>query len=129
MKIRSLNGKEGNWDLRESKYPVKTKETCKSKIQYACGQLIRKRFPLDMILEDVYVPVERIYLDFYLPNRKLAFEVQGQQHGKYIPFFHNSQQDFRESIQRDERKAKWCEINKIELVTVDSTEQLIEYLE
>ena len=58
-------------------------------------------------------------LDFCNANKKLAVEVDGNQHYKYNKFFHsNSRQNFLSQLQRDEKKEYFCEINKIKLVRI-----------
>jgi len=58
-------------------------------------------------------------LDFYNANKKLAIEVDGNQHYKFNKFFHsNSRQNFLSQLQRDEKKEYFCEINQIRLVRI-----------
>ena len=124
MRVHGLDGKNTSWDLRESKFPMRSQGACKSKIQFACGQILKQQFPLDLILEEVTVPGEQMYLDFFLPNRRIAVEVQGQQHFDYSPFFHQSQKNFKASVARDQRKQRWCDINDIRLICVTSVNEL-----
>lgn len=124
MKVKDLAGREHNLDTRQTLYGLKTEFACKSKIQYACGQLIKARFPLDIILEEVPLPGMRLYLDFLLPSKRIAFEIDGGQHGEYNAFFHKSQANFQEAIQRDSRKEQWCQLNEIELYRTSSIEDM-----
>lgn len=124
MKVRSLSGKEATLSTNRNTFPMKSREACKSQIQYDCGQFLLEKFPFDPILEEVSVPHENLSIDFLIPSRKLAFEIQGRQHDKYVPFFHKSPQNFLASKERDSRKQKWCEINGITLYHVDSLESL-----
>ncbi len=43
-------------------------------------------------------------------------EVQGSQHYKYSPRFHNTKMDFLDAKARDRDKKTWCELNGIRLV-------------
>lgn len=124
MKVKDLSGKEHHLDVRASTYKIKSEKASKSKIQYACGQLIKKKFPLDVILEEVAIPGEKLYIDFFLPVKRIAFEIQGNQHDEYVPFFHGSPKGFEESQTRDQRKLRWCEINEIQLFTVKSEKEM-----
>ena len=124
MKIKGIDGKLYNLDVRQSAHLKRTEAACKSKIQFAVGELIRERFPTDILLEEISLPGSgSLYLDFLLPSRRLAFEIQGQQHDKFIPFFHKTPQGFKDSQKRDSAKAEWCAINNIELFYISSLEE------
>ena len=111
------------WDIRESGWPMKSIASCRSKIQYLIGQVIIKKYPLDPILEDVTLPESRLSLDFFLPHRKLAVEVQGAQHDQMNPYFHHSNEDFVKQQGRDDEKRFFCELNNIKLYTVRTEEE------
>ena len=68
-------------------------------------------------------------IDFYNANKKLAIEVDGNQHYKFNKFFHsNSRQNFLSQLQRDEKKEYFCDINKIRLVRILEKDTLNEDL-
>lgn len=108
------------WDTRESKWPIKTEAACRSNLQYKVGQIIKSKYPLDPILEDVTLPRSRLSLDFFLPMRKIAVEVQGKQHKSFTPFFHKTKSSFDDQLKRDEEKEFFCQLNEIDLVYIDS---------
>ena len=61
-------------------------------------------------------------LDIYLPELKLAFEHQGEQHFTYIKYFHSSNGDiFKKSIKRDKEKQMLCKKQGIKLLYTDYT--------
>jgi len=124
MKLFGTNLQPIKADLKQSSFPMRSEDLCKSKIQYSCGCLLRTRFPFDAILEEWFVPEEHLYIDFFLPNRKLAIEVDGGQHDKYTPFFHGSPQGFAAAQARDSAKNYFCKINNITLIRVKSLEEL-----
>lgn len=128
MKLKDLSGKEYHLDIRSVKFPMRSEASCKSKIQYQCGQIIQKRFPFDIILEEIPVPGERLFIDFFIPTRRLAFEIQGGQHEKFSQFFHGTTRGFEESKARDIRKKEWCELNNITLICVRNEKELKECL-
>ena len=57
-----------------------------------------------------------LYLDFFIPNAIMAVEVHGEQHFKYVPYFHKSKAGFAQAKKRDLDKKEWCRINEITLV-------------
>lgn len=128
MKLRNLSGKQIVIETKPSEFPMRSKESCRSNIQFECGQLIKQAYPNDPILEDVPIPTEKFYFDFWLPRRKIAFEIQGEQHGNYVPFFHGSRGNFLKAKERDFRKVNFCQINEITLHLIDSLDQLRELL-
>lgn len=67
-------------------------------------------------------------LDFFLPKSKIAIEVQGEQHYRYVPFFHGSYDGFRSQQRRDEEKLRLCELNGVELLYVHDELSLAETL-
>jgi len=131
MMFKTIKGREIAIDLRPSKWPRRTKEKCKSNFQWSVGQIIDRVFPGQIVLEEFYVPGEKLRIDFFLPRLKLAVEVMGEQHYVYNSFFHGSKEAFVRSKQRDVRKEQWCKINNIRLVKVDpdtSEEDVIKLL-
>ena len=125
MQVISVNNpiKKITWDLRKGAWPMKSKAACRSKIQYAIGQMILAKYPLDPILEDITIPDTRLSLDFYLPQRKIAFEIQGEQHTEMNPFFHETVADFENEKHRDALKELFCELNNIKLVKLHSLKE------
>ena len=126
MKVKSIDNPNASvtWDVRQSSWPLKNKAACRSNIQYEIGQIIKSRYPLDPILEDITIPDTSLSLDFFLPNRKIAFEVQGEQHDKMNPFFHKSLAEFEDQKTRDENKRFFCELNNIRLHEVRSSNEV-----
>lgn len=128
MKVKDLNGKQHHLDIRQSAHPMKGPNACKSKLQYECGQLIKQKFPTEIILEELPIPGHDLTLDFFIPTRKIAFEAQGGQHHTYTPHYHKSNAGFQKALGRDANKVLWCESNDISLYTVDSVAELKELL-
>ncbi len=53
-------------------------------------------------------------------TRKIAVEVQGEQHNQFNKFFHgNSRQKYLDSIKRDMKKISWLELNEFKVLEVD----------
>lgn len=118
MKFKTTKGKEVAIDIRPSKYPMRDEFGCRSKYQYNVGQILKGIFHGDVILEDFYVPEEGVYLDFFIPRTKIAVEVNGEQHDKFVPYFHRNKKGFADAQDRDSRKKEWCRINGIVLCSI-----------
>nr|CAG8573863.1 3555_t:CDS:2 [Entrophospora candida] len=54
-------------------------------------------------------------LDIYYPEYGFAIEVQGEQHKKYIEFFHRDLNNFVQQQKQDQLKKELCEENWIVL--------------
>lgn len=119
MKFKTLSNREVRMDIIPERYPVRSREQCKSAGQFLLGRLIRHIYGQSaLILEEFPAPEERLWLDFYLPHHQLAFEYHGQQHDEFNRFFHNDKKGFEMAQERDKRKSDWCKLNDITLVVV-----------
>lgn len=67
---------------------------------------------------------ERLELDFYLPNLDLAIEIQGEQHYKFIPYFHQEEQNFTDQLRRDNEKRIICDKAGIDLIEITSYDEI-----
>lgn len=120
MKFISTEGRIYSVDLRPSKWPRRTYEECKSHMQWYIGQLIDDIFPTELVLEEFYVPGERLYIDFFMPRRKMAVEVMGEQHYTFSRHFHGTMDNFKRAQERDARKSLWCTMNEITLIKINA---------
>jgi hypothetical protein len=114
MNIIDLDGHNINWSL--TGHISKGRIHDKSSFHLAARKLLVEMFPTLQILEEVPIPLrksETLYLDFYLPLIKRVVEVHGEQHYKFIPFYHSSKINFLKSQKRDNEKKEWCEKNGI----------------
>ena len=79
----------------------------------------------DIVFEEFPVAGTKLSLDFYNANKKIAVEVQGKQHTKYVPFFHGSNKiNYLNQLKRDQDKLKFCELNDIQLVEIYDGDEL-----
>lgn len=124
MKVFNLSGQSCKMDVRSSQYPMRSEESCKSKLQFSCGKFLKQKYPYDVILEEVPVPGEKLFLDFFLPSRKIIIEIDGAQHGEFNKFFHKTQANFKNAENRDSLKEKWAAMNSFIFVRVSSLEEL-----
>lgn len=115
MKVKDLKGKEHIFRIT-GYMPEGSDNRPRSKYHLLARELLQDYFALDLILEEVPVPGERLFLDFFLPIRKLAVEVHGEQHYKFNSRFHADISDFKHGQLRDKNKQAWCELNNITLL-------------
>jgi hypothetical protein len=135
LKVKGINGKEYVWNL--TKYDIFYDDARKrSKYHIRARNLLKEIFHSYRILEEVKLPGSTalnrksvLYLDFYIPSTKMAFEVHGEQHYEYCPFFHKSKADFLKAKARDEDKIEWCNINDIQIVILKFSESDHEWRE
>lgn len=87
--------------------------------------LIKEEYPMNSLYEEVTLPGSKkpgrpslLYADFFIPDLDLMIETHGEQHYKYIPFFHKSKAHFLLSVKRDREKEEWCELNEITLLVL-----------
>lgn len=78
-----------------------------SKLQDLIGKALKEWFPGEEILEN-YRPewLGGLEFDFYLPNHKVAIEVQGQQHRRWCPTLQKTPEDHKAQRRRDSLKRK-----------------------
>ena len=126
MLIKDLDGNTHNWQLTGNM--AKGKISNRSSLHLTTRSIITQNYPTLQILEEVPIPLknrETLYLDFYLPLKKTCIEVHGEQHYKFVPFYHSTILNFLKSQKRDREKEEWCELNNIKHVILryDENEQ------
>jgi very-short-patch-repair endonuclease len=66
-----------------------------------------------------------LYVDFLCKNPiKVAIEVQGQQHSKYIEHFHGTYSEFKKQQERDVTKKEWLEDNGFAVIYFNYNDNL-----
>ena len=119
MKVTGLDNKEYSWSI----WGKSSDSEQKSSYHLKARALLKKLFPIDRILEEVYLPgCDSLYADFFLPLRKIIVEVHGEQHYKYIPFFHGNKLNFFKAQARDRNKRLFCEKNGILYIDLPCSE-------
>lgn len=61
---------------------------------------------------------ERLELDLWVPDLRVAFEIQGRQHYEFVPHFHTTYDNFKAQQKRDAAKKHVCDIYGIKLFEV-----------
>lgn len=125
MKVIGLDGKE--YSINLTKYTIK-RQSC-SKLHERARSLLEYMFPYYKICEEITLPgtkTERqtkpLIADFYIHQKRLMIEVQGEQHYKHNDFFFHDKMTFFKSKSRDNLKVQWCNNNNIYLVELPFNE-------
>lgn len=128
MLIKDLDGNNHNWLLTGNM--AKGKVSNKSSLHLKARELLSGTYPTMQVLEEVPIQVrknETLYLDFYIPLKKICVEVHGEQHYKFVAFYHHNMLNFLKAKKRDSDKAEWCEINGITYIALPYDESSDEW--
>lgn len=117
MKFKTLDGKERTVK-NIKKYLIKWDGKSRSKLQQHVKNFLKSYWQGDVVFEEMKVAGTRLSLDFYNANKKIAIEVQGEQHFKFVPFFHNTRGSYLKQIKRDVKKIEFCKLNEINLIEI-----------
>ena len=60
----------------------------------------------------------RLELDIYIGEMNIAAEIQGDQHSRFIPFFHVTQENFEKQKEYDAHKEYMCRLNGVRLYDI-----------
>lgn len=96
----------------------KVSNKLKSSYHQKAYEMIKKLYPLYPVYEETKLCGTKndLYVDLFIPSLGIAVEVQGQQHYKFIPHFHQNVIGYSKAKGRDQEKALWCEINGVTLI-------------
>jgi hypothetical protein len=123
MNVINLDGDSVVWSL--TGYVAKGRMPNKSSYHLQTRTLLSSLHPTLQILEEVSVPIRNsqiVYLDFYLPLLKWCVEVHGEQHYKFVPYYHGNMMSFLKSQKKDKEKKEWCELNNIKYIELPYNE-------
>lgn len=118
MRFKTLLGTQRTVK-KAKKYLIDWDGSSRSKIQFKTKQFLKTYWSNHIVFEEFPVVGSRLSLDFYNANKKVAIEVQGKQHTKYVPFFHGKNKiNYLNQLRRDQDKLKFCELNQIQLIEI-----------
>jgi hypothetical protein len=138
---RKLKGLKGTWSTSYfipgrdtntiSNYENQRTPPTDSKGELECRRVLQYIFkvPFDKARPDfLRNPVTggryNLELDCFDASLRLAVEYNGQQHYKYLPFFHRTKDAFYNQGYRDEIKRRMCKDNGVNLIEVPYTVKL-----
>lgn len=104
------------------KYLIDWEGKSRSKFQNNIKNFLKDYWVRDIVFEEFRIVGSRLSLDFYNANKKIAVEVQGDQHTKYVKHFHKNRLQYLDQLNRDQKKLDFCEINGIKLVEIYTTD-------
>lgn len=94
-------------------------EESRSKFQFNVKKFLEPYWSRHVVFEEFPIVGTKMSLDFFNANKKVAIEVQGGQHTKYVPYFHGGHKvNYLSQLERDHNKLKFCELNDILLIEI-----------
>ena len=123
MLFKTLTGSQKRV-MRPKKYLIDWEAKSKSNIQFNAKQFLKEYWSNHVVFEEFPVAGTRLRFDFYNANKNVAIEINGQQHVKFVPFFHKRRSNFVSQIRRDQQKIDFCELNSIKLIEIYSESEL-----
>ena len=90
-----------------------------SKIEDKFLQILRKE-KIKFIREKTYSSLRggRYRFDVYIPEKNVLFEIQGEQHYKYVKKFFKTEKEFKAAKYRDMEKIRFCLAKGISLYII-----------
>ena len=128
MNIVDLDDNIQRWSLKG--HIAKGRIKNKSSLHLTARELINTIFPTLQVLEEVPIPIRKneiLYLDFYLPLNQTCIEVHGEQHYKFVQFYHQTALGFIKHKKRDRHKKYWCEKNNIRYIELPYNEKIADW--
>ena len=121
MRLYNVYGKLQSKQV--TRFIIDWDKPCRSKVQFKTKQFLKKFWENQVVYEEFPVYGTKMKVDILNATKKIAVEVQGNQHVSFNKFFHNnSRLKYLESIKRDAQKAQWLEKNGYTLVEIHEKE-------
>ena len=106
MRLLNINGKLVNKNVR--KWLINWDQKSKSNLQFQFKQFFYPYWKNHIVYEEFPVYGTMLKVDFLNATKKIAVEIQGNQHESFNKFFHdNSRLKYLQSIKRDVKKEQW----------------------
>lgn len=118
MKFKTLTGRLRTVS-RTNRYLIDWDAKSKSLLQAKVKAFLREHWRNDVVFEEFPLAGTKMSFDFFNASKKIMIEVQGNQHQRYTPFFHNKNKaNFLSQLRRDKNKHYFCELNGISLIEI-----------
>jgi hypothetical protein len=110
MRLLNINGTLVNKNVRN--YEIDWSGKSRSKLQFKFKQFFYPYWKNHIVYEEFPVYGSMLKVDLLNATKKIAVEIQGNQHESFNKFFHdNSRLKYLQSIKRDVKKEHWLEMN------------------
>lgn len=109
---KDIEGHDTTW------WPKNKPKDNASKNHIEACEIIRDIIPGAIIYQECRIPVNecRLFVDIFVPDYNIVFEIDGGQHDKFNIHFHKNKLNFIQHQKRDRLKQDWCDANQLTLV-------------
>ena len=115
MRLLNTNGRLVNKNVK--KYLINWDKPSRSNLQFKFKKFFQTYWKNHIVYEEFPVYGTMLKVDLLNATKKIAIEIQGDQHESFNKFFHdNSRLKYLESIKRDVKKEKWLEMNEFKFI-------------
>ncbi len=115
MRLLNVNGTLVNKNVRN--YLIDWQGKSRSKLQFKFKEFFYSYWKNHIVYEEFPVYGSMLKVDLLNATKKIAVEIQGNQHESFNKFFHdNSRLKYLQSIKRDVKKVKWLEMNEFKFL-------------
>jgi len=115
MRLLNINGKLVNKNVRKNLINWEGKS--RSKLQFNFKQFFYPFWKNHIVYEEFPVYGTMLKVDILNATKRIAVEIQGDQHESFNKFFHgDSRLKYLNSIKRDVKKEKWLEMNNFKFL-------------
>lgn len=83
-------------------------------------ETLKRMFPY-MLIEREHHVTSGLRIDVYIPQLKIGFEFDGEQHSTFNKFFHGTLDNFNKAKSLDWNKTYYCNTHGIELIRFKET--------
>jgi hypothetical protein len=118
--VRFLIAKDKYREVKNlNKYKIDWDGLSRSKAQFNTKQFLKRYWSSHKVYEEFPVIGSRLKIDILNLTKKIAIEVNGQQHEKFNSFFHdNNRFKFLKGIKNDFHKENFLKLNDINLLII-----------
>lgn len=115
MRLLNISGKFVNKNVRN--YLIDWEGKSRSKLQFKFKEFFYPYWKNHIVYEEFPVYGTMLKVDILNATKRIAVEIQGNQHESFNEFFHDhSRLKYLQSIKRDVKKGKWLEMNNFKFL-------------
>jgi hypothetical protein len=120
MRLKNISGRVTSKNCE--KYRMKWEKKSRSKYQFDLKTFLKPYLSSHVVYEEFPVYGSRMTIDIFDATTKVAYEMQGEAHTKFIEHFHGTVNHYLSQIKRDHQKENWCNLNGIKYVEIFPTD-------